>query len=110
MNTFLKLTVLPIILYIMFNFLEYGGVWDGWNQFVYPAILTVISLMIILKSNFRKLFLILALSLIGFMVVFYLFNEMNFANLIGSLGLAILVIVFASYIPDLLRKGYIEHL
>lgn len=110
MKNLLKLTVLPIFLMIIFNFLEYGGAWDGWNKFAYPALYTSISLVIVFKQSFRKLFLFVALSLISIMVVIYLFNEIYLSNLIGSLGLAILAIVFVSYIPGLIKKGYIENL
>ena len=42
------------------------------------------------------------------MIILYLFNELNLANIAGSFGFALLLIVISSYIPQIIKGGFVE--
>lgn len=99
---------LPILLIVIFNFLEYGLSWDRLDKFIYPIILTMISMIIFLNTKIRKLFMILSFTLLFLMAALYLLDELNLSNSVGSFGFTIFLIVVASYIPEMIRQGYVE--
>lgn len=103
-----KLLILPIFLVVSFNFLEYGFKWNRVDQFIYPLTLTIITLIIYFVPKLRKLFLISSFLILLIMIFLYLMNELNMANIIGSFGFALLLIVITSYIPDIIKKGFVE--
>lgn len=100
--------LLPFLLIGLFNTLEYGFEWNRIDQFVYPAVLTIITLIIFFVPRLRKLFFISAFFILSVMILIYLLGDLNLANMVGSFGLALLLIVVSSYIPQLIRKGYLE--
>lgn len=108
MKVLIKYIFLVIMLLIIINLLEYGLLWERIEHYIYPSVLTIISLIILLKPVLRKLFLVLAFCLLGLMVLVYLFNELNLANLVGSFGFALLLIVVSSYIPQIIKEGFVE--
>ena len=48
----------PFFLIVLFNFLEYGFKWNRIDQFVYPLVLMLVTLLIFFIPKLRKLFLI----------------------------------------------------
>lgn len=106
----IKFIILPIILVVIFNALEYGLVWDKADKFLYPAILTAASMMNFFIPNLRKFSLCIAFSALALMVVLYLSDHLNLANVLGSFGFALLLIVILSLSPQFIKKGYIEKL
>lgn len=99
---------IPFLLIILFNFLEYGFEWNRIDQFIYPIVLTLITLIIFFVSKLRKLFLISSFLILLVMIFLYLLDELNLANIIGSFGFALLLIAVASYTPQIVRKGFVE--
>ncbi len=59
-------------------------------------------------KKIRRIILVLSLALLFLMVIIYLFNNIELANLIGSIGFGMFVTVVITYTPELIRKGYIE--
>lgn len=110
MINLLKFIILPVILFLVFNFLEYGLSWNGADKFLIPGLLTAISIISFFISKFRKLLLILSVILLTLMVLFYLIDKLTLSNRVGSFGFALFVILIISYLPILVRKGYIEKL
>lgn len=105
---FLKRILTAFFLVVLFNFLEYGFVWNRIEQFIYPIILMIITLTVYYVSKLRKIFFIFSFSLLLFMVLLYLLNELNLANIVGSFGFSLLLITVASYLPQIFRKGFVE--
>lgn len=103
-----KFLILPIFLVVFFNFLEYGFKWNRLDQFIYPAILTIITLIIFLIPKLRILFFISSFFILSIMIFLYLFNELNLANIVGSFGFTLLLIVVVSYIPQIIKGGFVE--
>ncbi len=106
--TILKFILLPIILTLCFNVLEYGLVWDKIDKYLYPACLAGISMGNFFIPKTRKFSLSIAFGVLALMVVLYLSDNLNLANAIGSFGFAIILIVVLSLLPQFIKKGYIE--
>lgn len=77
-------------------------------KFIQPVIFAVTATICIFFPFLRKYLLMVSLTLLIFMILTYLFNLFDFANWTGNLGFGILAIVVFSYIPQLLKKGYLE--
>ncbi len=103
-----KFLILPLFLVVFFNFSEYGYKWNRIDKFIYPIILMILTLVIFLRPKLRKLFLVLSLTVLLLMIFLYLLDEMNLANTVGSFGLALLLIITASYMPQIIKKGFVE--
>lgn len=99
---------IPFLLIILFNFLEYGFKWDKTEQFIYPIILMIITLTVFYVSKLRRLFLIASVCILLVMVLLYLTNKLDLANIVGSFGFTLLLIVVSAYLPELTKKGFIE--
>lgn len=67
-----------------------------------------VTTAIIVQPKIRKVIFYLALGLFLAMVFLYIFRLMWLADLAGSTGLGFVVIVLISYLPELIKKGYVE--
>lgn len=100
--------LIPFFLIILFNFLEYGFKWNKAEQFIYPIILMIVTLVVFYVSKLRKLFLISSLCILLVMVLLYLTNKLDLANIVGSFGFTLLLIVISAYLPQIIKKGFVE--
>lgn len=71
------------------------------------AVFAVISEILIFKPSYKRISLVLANVLFLLMMGFFVINRMNFANIAGSLGFGILIIIAVSYLPRLFKQGHI---
>lgn len=104
----IKFIILPVFLTVVFNFLEYGLIWNKFYKFLYPIILTTIFIINMQLSKLRRLSLALAYGMLTLMILLYLVNQLNLSNIIGSAGFAILIITLLTYLPEMIKKGYLE--
>lgn len=104
-----KFVILPFCLIVIFNFLEYGLIWDDVYKFLYPLLLAGIFMLNIQVPRFRHLFLILSYCMLALMVLLYLANHLDLSNSVGSIGLAILIITLFAYLPELIKEGYLKN-
>jgi len=104
----IKFIILPVFLTIVFNFLEYGLIWDRANKFLYPMLLAAIFIANMQVSKLRRFSLALAYGMLILMIFLYLVNQLNLSNIIGSAGFAVLIITLLTYLPELIKKGYLE--
>lgn len=98
----------PFILVAFYNFLEYGFAWNRIDHLIYPAVLMLITLIIFFISRLRKLFLISSSCILLVMILLYLLNELDLANIVGSFGFTLFLIVISAYLPQLIKKGFVE--
>lgn len=77
-------------------------------KLIQPVIFAVAATICIFYSSLRKYLLMASSALLIFMILTYLFNMLDVANWIGSLGFGAFAIVVFSYIPQLIKKGHIE--
>ena len=100
--------IYTLILAFVFAVLDNGFSIEPISVLIQPIIFGIIGGTSIMYKNLRRSIIILSLILLILMIVVYLFNLFELANLIGSLGFGILSVTIATYIPDLIRKGFIE--
>ncbi len=108
LKVIIRFIILPVCLVIVFNFLEYGLIWDKVSEFLYPILLTAIFIVNMQVSKLRRLSLALAYGMLILMIFLYLANQLDISNIIGSAGFAILIITLLTYLPELIKKGYLE--
>lgn len=61
-------------------------------------------------STTRLYFLILSGVLLTFMSVVFILGELSWAEIFGSSGFGLVLLLLISYVPQLLKKGYIENI
>lgn len=92
----------------VFYFLEFESSLAKVESLIQPLFFAASLAICIIRPHFRKIILIASVILLAVMIFTYLFNQINIANWIGSLGFGMLFIILATYLPELLRRGYIE--
>lgn len=93
----------------LFWWLESGFTLRNGDELVKSSIFAV-SLFIILTGEYKRFVLLVSFLLLIIMIILYLFWQIPLSSFFGSIGFGILSIFVLSYIPDLVRKGYIEKL
>lgn len=104
----MKFIILPVFLTTVFNFLEYGLIWDRFIKFLYPMTLSGLFIINMYVPKLRRFSLALAYGLLILMILLYLVGQLNLSNLIGSFGFALLLIVIFCYMPQIIKKGFLE--
>ena len=104
----IKFIILPVFLTIVFNFIEYGLSWDRFYKFLYPMVLTSIFIINMQASKLRRFSFALAYGMLILMIFLYLVDQLNLSNIIGSAGFAILIITLLTYLPELIKNGYLK--
>src|SRR3989344_2103862 len=67
----------------------------------------LILILLVLRPKLKKFFLFLSLAALLLMVFIYLIGEIIIANIIGSFGFALLIVVISFYIPQIIKAGYV---
>lgn len=108
----MKKTIKKIILYsFVFGFffiLNSGFKFDSWNPLFQTLSFTLITLLLIFQPWLKRAFVILSMTLLIIMVVFFTLDFIDIANFFGSLGFGILIISGLFYLPKLIKYGYIK--
>lgn len=66
------------------------------------------SLFITLTGTYKKFILWVSILLLGIMIIFYLLWQIPLSSFFGSIGFGMLLIFILSYLPDLIKKGFVE--
>lgn len=98
-----------IISFPIFIWLENGFSVKSSLDLVKPIVFSF-SAAFSYMNFYRKFLLISSLFLLTIMIFFYLIWKIDLSNWFGSLGFGILIIYTLGFIPQLLKKGYIEKL
>ena len=99
--------LITILLTFLFTLLNDGEI-SQFGQIFQPLIFALTFSLCIFLSFLKKFFLIMSLSLLSLMVFVYFFNLLEISNWLGSLGYGMLLMVTFSYLPEFVKKGYIE--
>ena len=95
--------VLPIVFFLHTGFLTDSPVKNLQAVFFAAAF----ALLIVWPIYKKYVFLISAILLIG-MAPFFMFNIMAWADILGSTGIGLILLLLISYMPQLVKKGYVE--
>lgn len=103
------ITILLIWIFIILSFgLNVNLLEIALFKFVQPVIFAVVTTVCIFYTSLRRYVLIISSILLILMIITYLINKLDLSNWMGSMGFGILTIVVFSYVPQLLKKGYVE--
>lgn len=105
---FPKLLV-SIISVAVFWWLESGFALRNGDELI-KSVIFAVSLFIVLTPGYRKLILWTALSLLGVMVILYLSGRIALSSTAGSIGFGMLLVFMLGFLPDLIKKGFVEKL
>lgn len=100
---------LSVLSIFVFWYLESGLMIKNGDELI-KSIIFGATLFIATLAQYRKYLFLFSFFLLGFMITFYLFWQMTWADRLGSLGFGILVITTSSYILRLLKNGFVEKL
>lgn len=91
-----------------FYILEYGFIFNSWDKLLSPFLLSGFTSTMLFKPKLRRYILILSIICLVLMILAYLFNLLNFSNMVGSFGFSLLTVTIVLYLPQIIKKGYIE--
>lgn len=107
----LALTVFTAaILFFIFNILEFELLNEGINKNIQSIIFATSSGAAVYYPKLRKKLIYASVAILIVMILFYLSGNIKLANSIGSIGIGILTITIATYIPTIFKNGYLEKL
>lgn len=101
-------TISIMVLAIIFSLLDNGGKIVQIDQIISPLVFALAAVGSMRVHTIRRIFLIISLSLLAFMVITYLLNRIDIANWLGSLGFGIFFVTIISYLPKCIKDGNID--
>lgn len=106
-KSYFLVILLLILLPPIFLYLEFGFYAFSVDKLIQPIIYTC-AFFVTLNKNLRRYLLFAVLVSLFLMVLFYLFWQLDFANLFGSMGFGMLIIYMSGHLPELVKKGNLE--
>ncbi len=95
--------VLPVLFFLNTGFSN-DSLWKT-SQTIVFSVLFSLSLI---WSFSRKYILILSGLLLIFMAVFFISGQSRWAEIFGSSGFGLVILVLISLLPQFIKKGYVE--
>lgn len=99
------MSILPFIF-----FLHTGFGTDSLIKNLQAIIFSTIFAFVIVWPIFKKYIFILSAVLLLGMTAFSIFNIMDWADILGSSGVGLVLLLLLSYLPQVIKKGYVENL
>lgn len=109
-NKIIIALILFVIAVFVFTVLDVGMNVDQINQLVQPLFFAATFTLSVLFANFRKYLLISSALLLILLVITYILQMLVISDWVGRLGFGILFIVIFSYLPQFIKKGFLEKL
>lgn len=103
-----KLISLTVIFFTIFYVLENGFNFDSLRKIPVPFLLSFFTMLMIFKPSFKRYVLFLLGIFLVLMILADLFNLTSFSKGIGEFGLSLLLVIVFLYLPQIIKKGYIE--
>ena len=107
-KNYIKGTIIFFVSIFIFSFLEFESSIIKIDTFIQPLIFAATLSISLCLPQLKKIVLAVSLLLLAVMILIYLFNMIEIANWIGSLGFGMLFVILSTYLPELLKRGYIE--
>lgn len=102
------ITLLFLFSLSIFVILEYGVKLSSFSEIIQPTIFALSLVVNSFSPSYRKFFIVAALVCFCLMLLTYFLNLLDASNWMGSLGFGVLFITVLSYLPQLIKKGFIE--
>lgn len=102
-----------LILFLIFPavlFLNSGFLADGYWKMVQALILAVELAAVLVWSKLKMLIFFEIAFLFASMGLFYIFGLVDIADMTGSTAFGLLILNISSYLPQIVKLGYIKNL
>lgn len=104
----LKFFLFFLICLGLFYVLEYGPALDNNSKFIKPILLSGFTVTILSHQQRTRYILFFSIFCLSIMVLTSIINWSEISNMFGSFGFSLLIISVLSYIPQIIKKGYVE--
>jgi len=92
----------------IFYILEYGPIWDNPGKFLKPILLSGFTVAMLFQQNLRRYIFIFSIICLILMILMSVFSLPDLSNSLGSFGFSLLVVTVFLYLPQIIKKGYVE--
>lgn len=99
-----------IISFITFSLLEFEILNQASNTYFQSLIFSFTLIISIFKQEYRTRLFYTAFFLVTVTVGLYLINQLALSNAAASMGVGMLLIIAFSYLPTIVKNGYVEKL
>ena len=99
-----------ILMFFLFNKIEFEQLNPAGNKYFQSSVFSVTLIISIFWSKFRNRLLYISFFLLFLMLGTYLMQKIALSSALASLGIGIMLIVTLSYIPQIVKQGYVEKL
>ncbi len=105
--------VFKIVLLFVFSFpiifsLNAGSLTDTYWKVTQSFIFTVVFILLLVWPKQRRKIFWLGLTLFIVMTIFYVFGLIGLADISGSTGFGLIVMNLITYLPQIVKFGYIK--
>ena len=111
MNNILKIILmfsLILILTFIFTMIDSDLSMKRLNQFFVPMVFAINFCFSIFYHKIRRYLISISFGFLILMIIFYLAGQLNLSNWFGSLGFGSIIMIIASYLPELVTLGCIK--
>lgn len=109
-NKLIIVLITSPILYFFLNLIEFEPLNQATSKYFQSLLFVLTYMVVVLRPTFRLKIIYLAFFLLLVMVGFYLLQRINLANSLASIAIGILFISSISYLPEIIKKGFVEKL
>lgn len=106
----IKAFLLLIIFFPIMFILNLGFSLNPYWKIIQAVIFSVDIVMLIIWPRVRPAMLLISLILVAFMAGFYVVDLIEWSDMAGSTGIGLIMISFTTYLPELVKLGYIRKL
>lgn len=106
----LKFIIISIFALPILFFVHTGFLTDSPIKNLQVILFTAVLGCSIVWSVFRKYILLISLCLIILMAILFILDLIYWADILGSTGIGLIIINLLSYLPQLIKLGYIKKL
>lgn len=104
------LVILFISSFLAFNVIEFEPLNQAGNKYLQSLVFSATFTVSIFAPKFRMKLFYLSFFLLLPAVILYLLQQLMMANVFSSISVGMLLLISISYVPELLKKGYVEKL
>lgn len=95
--------------YFVFNMAEFEPLNQAMNKNFQSLAFSAVLVISFFKPNLRRKLIYAASFLVSVAAGFYLINRLDLSNSFASIGIGMLLLILISYLPQLVKKGYVEN-
>lgn len=103
-------SILFTLLFFVFSLTEFAQLNPIMNKYFQSLVFSATLVISFFVHKLRIKLFYISFFILALMVLFYLMDNLDLSNSSASIGIGMLLIVSLSYLPELIKKGYMEKL